>query len=129
MPSHAHLDWQGDRLIERVHNAARESVDETVDATRDDAQETHTWRNDPRRRRFSKGGPLVDPHLETQIKSEHADPADLNPMGSVGFTREKGFYGLFHERGTTHEHEYPALRPAADRQFPTIVERLRRRLP
>lgn len=127
MPSRARLDWQGAALVERVRTAAREAVDETVDAARDDAIETHTWKSDPRLRTI-KGGRRVDTDLETQIVSEHADTADPNPTGRFGYTKDKGFYGLFHEIGTKHEHEYPALRPASDRTFPTLIERIRRRL-
>lgn len=128
MPSRASLDWNGNTLVERVRAAAREAVDETVDAARDDAKETHTWQNDLRMRRLKKGGKPVDTHLERQIKSEHADRAEPNPTAAFGYTRRRGFYGLFHEEGTVHEHMYPALRPAADRQFPTLADRIKESL-
>ena len=109
------LEWNGDRLIERLRAAAREAVDETVDAARDDAAASHVWRN-------RKG------QLEEEIVSEHADPGDLNPTGSFGTTRRRGFYGLFHEQGTKHEHETPFLRPAADRHFIELADRIREKL-
>lgn len=128
MPSRARLTWNGDKLIAQVRNAARESVDETVDAARDDAETTHAWKNDPRLRTHRRDGAKFDSHLELEIKSEHADPADRNPTARFGFTKRKGFYGLFHEEGTVREHIFPALRPAADRQFPTVIDRLREKL-
>lgn len=127
MPSKMRSDWHGDDFIAAVEDAARGAVDETLDAARDDARETHPWQDD-RRERTLKSGRKVDTHLDRQIESEHADPNDPNPSGAFGYTRRKGFYGLFHEETTTHEHEFPTIRPAADRQFPTFIDRLRRRL-
>lgn len=120
--------WNGDEIVARVERAARAAVDETVDAARDDAKATHTWKVDPEPRRLRKGRRLVNPNLEAQIVSDHAAPAGPNPTGSFGYTRRRGFYGLFHEEGTKHEHEYPALRPAGDRQFPTLADRIRAKL-
>lgn len=124
MPSRARVEWRGRELRERVHTAARLAVNETVDAARDDAKLTHDpeWINRPTR--WSKTGG----QLEEEIRSEHADPADPNPTGRFGFTRVRGFYGLFHELGTVHEFEKPVIRPAADRVFPTLSARIRRRL-
>lgn len=121
------LEWNGDALIARVEQAARDGVNDTVDAARDDAEATHPWKDDPRPRRLRKDGPLVDPKLELQIRSEHAAAGEANPTARFGYTRRKGFYGLFHEESTTHEHEFPTIRPAADRQFPTLSERIARR--
>lgn len=115
--SRATLDWFGDQLVAKVEADCRAAVNDTVDAARDDAKATHTWKPDPRTRT----------DLETQIVSEHCDPADANPTGSFGYTRRRGFYGLFHEESTVHEHMYPALRPAADRHFPTLLARLEER--
>jgi len=115
MPSRSRFDWNGDDFVARVEQAAREAVDETVDAARDDAALSHEWIN-------------RDGQLQEEIVSEHADPADPNPSGKFGTTRRRGFYGLFHEEGTVREFERPFIRPAADRQFPTLADRIRRRL-
>lgn len=115
MPSRARLDWNGDQLISRVRSAARVGVNETVDAAADDARGTHEWAN--------RTG-----QLEEEIVAEHADPAEPNPTARFGTTRRRGFYGLFHEEGTEHEFARPFLRPAADRQFPSLAARIRRRL-
>lgn len=115
MPSRATLNWNGDALIRRVRAAAVAGVNETVDAARDDARASHEWVN--------RTG-----QLEEEIVSEHADPAAPNPTARFGTTRRRGFYGLFHEEGTKHEYERPFLRPAADRDFPSLAARIRRRL-
>lgn len=129
MPSRARLDWQGERLAERVRGAARAGVNETVDAARDDAKATHEpmWENTPTK--WSKEGG----QLEEEIVSEHAGQESLqaygpDPVGRFGFARKRGFYGYFHEIGTVHEFAKPVLRPTADRIFPTLAERIRRRL-
>lgn len=114
MPSTVRLEWNGDQLLERVTAAAREAVNETVDDARDDAAASHVWVN--------RTG-----QLEEEVVSEHADPADSNPTGRFGTTRRRGFYGLFHEEGTVREHATPFLRPAADRHFSTLAERIARR--
>jgi hypothetical protein len=115
MPSRARVTWNGDALLKRVRAAAVASVNETVDVARDDARASHEWVN-------RKG------QLEEEIVSEHATVDEPNPTASFGTTRRRGFYGLFHEEGTVHEHERPFLRPAADRAFPTLAGRIRRRL-
>ena len=129
MPSRARLDWRGKDLIENMRAAARVSVNELVDEARDEAKATHDpmWVNRPTR--WSKEGG----QLEEEIGSEHADPASQriggpNPVGRFGFARKRGFYGLFHEVGTVHEFAKPVLRPTADRIFPTLAARIRRRL-
>lgn len=127
MASRAHLEWSGDKLVDRVRAAAAAAVNEVVDETRDDAKVSHTWREDPKPRKL-KSGRRVNTHLARQIKSEHAAADDPNPTGRVGYTRRAGFVGLFHEEGTIHEHEYPTLRPSADRHFPTLGERIAERL-
>lgn len=115
MPSRARVDWRGADLVERVRTAARLGVNDAVDAARDDARVSHEWIN--------RTG-----QLEEEIVSEHADPGDRNPTARFGTTRRRGFYGLFHEEGTEHEFARPFLRPAADRNFPSLAARIRRRL-
>lgn len=129
MPSRARLNWRGEQLARRVRSAAVAGVNETVDVARDDAKATHDpmWINRPTR--WSKEGG----QLEEEIGSRHADPATEeihgpDPVASFGFARKRGFYGLFHEVGTVHEFAKPVLRPTADRVFPTLITRIRRRL-
>ncbi len=113
--SRASLTWRGDELVARVRNAARAAVDETVDEAAADARASHVWLNRTMQ-------------LEDEIVAEHADPADLNPTARFGSTRRRGFYGLFHEEGTVNEFSRPFLRPAADRHFHALAEKIRRRL-
>lgn len=115
MASRARLEWNGDALIQEVEDAARDSVNDTVDAAADDARVSHEWVN-------------RNMQLEDEIKTEHAAPGDPNPSAKFGTTERRGFYGLFHEIGTVHEHERPFIRPAGDRHFPSLSDRIRRRL-
>lgn len=115
MPSRARLEWRGDALITSVRAAATAGVNETLEAAAADARASHEWVN--------RTG-----QLEEEIVTEHATKDDKNPTGRFGTTRRRGFYGLFHEEGTEHEFARPFLRPAADRNFPSLAQRIRRRL-
>lgn len=122
MASRVRLDWRGDKLVARVRRAVEDSIDETVDAARDDAIATHPWHVDPRYRRFRNIKHPINPHLEGQIYSEHVTPGAPVPTGRFGYTRRRGFYGLF------LEFKFPTIRPAGDRNFPMLAARIRRRL-
>lgn len=118
MPSRATLDWQGDKIIAAVTVAARAGINETLRAADDDASTSHEWVN------------RTD-QLQEEIVVERARidrSHGLALVGRFGTTRRRGFYGLFHEEGTVHEFARPFLRPAADRQFPTLAARIRARL-
>ena len=110
------LDWRGDDLIRHLRDAARDAVNETVDEAAEDATASHEWVN-------------RNMQLEEEIHVEHAVDGEPNPTAAFGTTRRRGFYGLFHEEGTVHEFARPFLRPAADRHFETLLEKIRRRLP
>lgn len=116
-----------DAVVSHIRDAAREGVNEIVDAARDDAEAVHPWKDDPGLHTL-KSGRRVQTDLERHIVSQHADPDAANPTGSFGTTERSGFYGLFHEEGTKHEFERPFLRPAADRQFPRLADVIREKL-
>lgn len=104
------LDWQGDKVVERVLNATRESVDESTEEAARVAAGSHWWR--------SRTG-----NLDSQIVNEPAvRTGNTAVKGRFGSTRDKGFYGLFLERRNAF------LRPAADSVFPRLVARIRSRL-
>lgn len=107
------LKVNADRAVARVRDVAREEVNATVDAARDDALASHVWAN--------RTG-----QLEEELVSEHADD-DRSPSASFGTTRRRGFYGLFHETGTVREFATPFLRPAADRHFHSLKDRIAER--
>jgi len=115
MPSHARLDWNGDKLLERVTEAARVSIDETLREADLDASASHWWRN-----RSGYG--------EAHILVEDAKVEGTRVSGSVGatYSGQKGvrsaFYLLFLEYRT------PWLRPAGDVTFPGLASKIRRRL-
>ncbi|SRR6266404_376461 len=113
--SRAKLNWNGDKVIANVAEAARVSINETLRATDEDATTSHWWHN--------RTG-----YLERKILVDRARFHGDRVVGRVGATNsgQKGvrsaFYGLF------LEYRLPWLRPAADRQFPTLAARIRGRL-
>lgn len=115
MPTGARLEWDGDQLLERVTRAAIAAVNDTTQAADDDASASHWWKN--------RTG-----NLELQTITESAKLIGSRVVGSFGTTYSgtkgvrSGFYGLF------LEYKFPFLRPAADRQYPTLAERIRGRL-
>jgi hypothetical protein len=116
MASRARLDWDGEGLLARVAEAARLSIDETTQETDDDASVSHPWVN-------------RDGRLEANIVTARARRIGRSRLvGRIGYTKKQGFYGLFHDEGTTHEFARPTLRPAGDRSFPTLASKIRRRL-
>lgn len=115
MANRARLDWNGDKLIAQVEEATRAAINDVTAEAADDARATHSW--------VSRTG-----NLETEIVTEDAADNGDQIVGRFGTTRRRGFYGLFHEEGTKHEYERPFLRPAADRAFPTLADRIARRL-
>lgn len=117
------FEWDGDEVERRLYWACREAVDATVDEARDLAKAEHfdVWQNTPTR--WSPAGG----QLEDAIISEHSTVHDRNPTGRFGFARRHGFYGLFHEVGTSHEYEKPVLRPVADQIFPRLAHKIKER--
>jgi hypothetical protein len=115
MPSRVKFDWNGDTIVQRVAEAARMAIDETLDEADADASSSHWWRN--------RTG-----NLEVNIVTERARRFGYHIRGRFGTTysgvkgHRSGFYGLFLEYRT------PFLRPAADRAFPTLAAKIRRRL-
>lgn len=114
MASKARLEWNGDKIIERVAEAARLAIDDTTEAADVDASASHWWKN--------RTG-----NLELNIVTQNARIVGSRVIGAFGYTTMKrgkrtGWYGLF------HEYKQPTLRPAADRVFPTLAARIRRRL-
>lgn len=109
MASRTSFEWNGDKLIERLEQAATESVDEVLQECAADAEASHWW--------LARKG---DDGLEGQIITEAASSDGTSISGRFGTTqRSNGFYGLFLEYRT------PFLRPAADRHFPTLPSRIR----
>lgn len=101
--------WRGDKIVAKVEQAAREAIDETTAAAADAAQGSHWWQ--------SRSG-----QLEDEIVNEPAKVKDGKITGRFGSTQRRGFYGLFHER------KQPFLRPAADREFPKLAERIAKKV-
>lgn len=108
----ARLTWHGKAVVARVLAASLEAIDDVTEQAAQDAQQNHWWRS----RRGQAG-------LEGEIVVEPASLVDGRPTGRFGTgLRRDGFYGLFLEQ------REPFLRPAADRAFPTLAKRIRKRL-
>jgi hypothetical protein len=115
MASRARLEWNGDALIDRLAEAARVSIDETLDEADAVATSSHMWVN------------RTD-QLEEEIVTEKAVIVGVRVVGRFGTTQRRGFYGLFHEEGTVHEYARPFLRPAGDATFPMLASKIERNL-
>lgn len=115
MPSHVEFEWNGDKLLEQVTEAARVAVNDVTDDTDTVASNAHWWKN-----RTGYG--------EAHIETEAAKVEGSTVTGKVGATYSgtKGvrsaFYLLFLEYKT------PFLRPAGDATFPTLAARIKERL-
>lgn len=118
MASRARLEWHGEELVAKLAKAARGAIDETLDEADADASNTHWWLN--------RTG-----NLELNIVVERAkirvSRGYTTVRGGFGYTTMKrgkrtGWYGLF------HEYKNPTIRLSADRTFPTLAARIRRRL-
>lgn len=101
--------WNGDDVVDKVAKAAAEAVDETTAAAAAAAKSSHWWR--------SRSGTL-----ERQTVTEPATVDRDDVVGKFGTTERLGFYGLILER------RRPFLRPAADREFPKLAERIERKV-
>lgn len=102
------LEWHGKEIAARALAAQLAAVSETTREAADDAAHDHWWQ--------SRTG-----QLQSEVISEPAHPVPGGVAGKFGTTRRRGFYGLFEEL------KRPFLRPAADRVFPTLQEKLHKR--
>lgn len=116
------LELRYDDLIAKVERAAADAIDETTGAAAEMATRIHPW--------VSRTG-----NLERQTIHEPARREGSRITGRFGFAYAGGepgkrdaFYGLFQEVGTSRQAARPALRPAADAEFPHLADRIRRRL-
>lgn len=101
-------EWNGGAILDHIERISKLAIDETLEEAAEDAHHNHWWAN--------RSG-----DLETQIKIEKAIRKKGQVVGRFGTTKGKGFYGLFHER------RRPFIRPAGDRHFPKLADRIRRR--
>lgn len=100
------MKWNGDEIVAKIDKAAHEAIDETTAAAAEAAKSSHGY--------MTQSG-----QLEEETISEPAEAKGDRVTGSFGTTQRRGFYGLFKER------KQPFLRPAADREFPKLAERIR----
>jgi hypothetical protein len=105
------LDWRGGDVAQRVADAARKGVDETTAAAVIHAKQNHPWQN-------------VTGTAEGSIQMR---PAEADEDGSI--RGEWGSYGVDYflhlELGTVNMPARPALRPAADAEYPNLAARIK----
>lgn len=98
----------------QVRKGIRRAVEKSTEAVRDDAQQ----------RARVNTGQLRDEGIEAAVDSDGLG-------GDVGFTRD-GFYGTFHEFGTSKHPAQPMLAPAAEaerQKFPQrVIDEVKRAL-
>jgi len=115
MANRAALVWNGDAVLARVAEAARVSINETLREADADASASHWWRN---RTGYGEAHILVE---DAKIDG----PLVSGRFGAT-YSGQKGhrsaFYLLF------LEYKSAFLRPAADRNFPTLAAKIRARL-
>lgn len=128
--SRVRFEWNGDAIERALESAVTRAINDLVDEARDEAKAEHftAWQNTPTK--WSKEGG----QLEEEIVSQHVESVKLTDAhtpdeltGRFGFSRKRGFYGLFHELGTVHEFEKPVIQPIGDRVFARLAEEIRRR--
>lgn len=105
------LNWKGDQVAAKVIAAAKAGIDETTSACVQDAKTNHRWRN---RTGTLEGGIQMRPAVArgTQI---------IGRWGVFGVN-----YGVYLE--LLFGGKYRWLNPAADRNYPDLAARIRRRV-
>lgn len=114
-------EYHGDELSDRLRRDVADAINSVTSDAAVGARVSHTWVN-------RKG------NLETKIENRRARRVGPVITGAFGYVYAKGrrgvrdgFYGLFHEEGTTHEMARPTLRPSADRNFGSLIHEIRER--
>ena len=104
------LEWRGDDLIRKMREASKAAIDETMQEAVEEAKANHPgWQSDTGR-------------AEASVRV--IDPAKAKRGGTVGVWGSKGVrYVIFLEflHGSF-------LRTAADRVYPKLAARIRRKL-
>lgn len=99
--------WEGDEVVEKIEQATRLAIDQTTGAAVIQAKNNHPWQN--------RTGTLEGSY-------------EMRPAVSDGKT-VKGKWGSFDVKyAAPVEKDFPALRPAADVEYPKLAERIRANL-
>lgn len=105
------LTWKGEAVQQRVLGAARAAVDETMARCVVIAKQLV---------------PVRTATLQGSIEMRPAETQGDRVVGRWGSFRVR--YAVYVEVGTGRMSARPYLRPAADREYPQLAERIRRRL-
>ena len=110
MPRGFRLFWKGDQIKDRLLNAARQGIDETMAAGVNTAK------------------PLTPVDTTTLQGSERIEPARIEGDRAIGLwgSFDVG-YAIYVETGTRGRPGVNMLRRAADQEYPKLLDRIRER--
>lgn len=110
------LEWRGAEVLARVRRETANAINDVTEDAAREARVAHWWKH----RTFN----LM--RQTTNERAKRRGPLIIGRFGATYYGGQKGkrsgFYGYFLEL------REPWLRPAADATFPTLRERIRRRL-
>ena len=110
MPRGFRLDWKGDQIKDRLLNAARQGIDETMAAGVNTAKPLTPW---------------VTGTLRRSIKIR---PARIEGDRAIGLWGSFDVnYAIYVETGTRGRPGVNMLRRAADQEYPKLPDRIRKR--
>jgi hypothetical protein len=114
------LDWRGNDLAEKVTEAVKAGINDTLEAAAEDARGT-TMDLPPHE---AAGHPWYGftSRVENAVDIQEAEVDGQVVVGRFGATKQRGDYAFFLER------LHPYLRPAADRNFTDLAENIQKRL-
>lgn len=104
------VDWEGDKLVEKVTKASAYGVDKTLALCVGSAKRKHEFTN--------RTGVL-----EGSIQSEAAKVTGSRVVGRWGSFQTK--YAIYIEAGTSRMPARPFLRPAADEHYRDLATYIR----
>ena len=104
------LHWRGPEITAKAVAAAKVGIDQTTAACVEHAKTNHPWQN-------------VTGLAEGSIRMEPAQVEGKRVVGRWGSWSV--VYFIFLELGTSKMPPYPALRPAADTEYPNLAGRIK----
>ena len=112
MPKGFRLDWKGDEIKDRLLNAVRQGIDETMAACVNKAK--------PRT-------PVVTGTLQGSIQFRPARIEGVRLVGRWGAFEGKHGYAIYVETGTRGRPGRNMLRSSAAEEYPKLADRVKKR--